>query len=301
MTTTMTPPTLTLNSGVAMPVLGLGVFQSPPEETTAAVEAAIADGYRLIDTAASYDNEREVGEAIRRSGVDRTALFVTTKLWISDYGYDEALVGFEGCLRRLGLDYLDLFLLHQPVPTDFDATVGAYKAIEQMLSEGRARAIGVSNFSERHLENLMQRTEVVPAVNQVELHPFFTRRPLREFHAKHGIATEAWSPLGGIQVYRPADPNAVLNALEHATITSIAEKHGKTPAQVVLRWHIEHRVVAIPKSVRPHRIKENIDVFDFELTAEEVAAIDALDTGVRVGPDPEAINMTTYPKTVEND
>ena len=294
-------PSITLNSGVELPALGLGVFQSPPEETTAAVEAAIAAGYRLIDTAASYDNEREVGEAIRRSGVNRTALFVTTKLWISDYGYDEALVGFEGCLRRLGLDYIDLFLLHQPVPTDFDATVGAYKAIETMLSEGRARAIGVSNFSEQHLEGLMQRTDVVPAVNQVELHPFFTQQQLREFHAKHGIATEAWSPLGGIQVYRPADPNAVLNALEHPTITSIAEKHGKTPAQVVLRWHIEHGVVAIPKSVKPHRIKENIDVFDFALSAEEVAAIDALDTGVRGGPDPEAINMTTYPKTVEND
>jgi len=293
-------PTLTLNNGVAMPILGLGVFQSPPAETTAAVETAIADGYRSIDTAASYDNEREVGEAIRASGIDRGELFITTKLWFSDYGHDEALVGFQGCLRRLGLDYVDLFLLHQPVPTDFDATVAAYKAIEAMLSEGRARAIGVSNFSERHLGNLMERTEVVPAVNQVELHPFFTQRPLREFHAQHGITTEAWSPLGGIHVYRPADPNAVLNALEHPSVTSIAEKHGKTPAQVVLRWHIEHGVVAIPKSVKPHRIRENIDVFDFELTADEVAAIDALDTGVRGGPDPETLNMTTYPKTVEN-
>jgi len=293
-------PTLTLNNGVAMPILGLGVFQSPPAETTAAVETAIADGYRSIDTAASYDNEREVGEAIRASGIDRGELFITTKLWFSDYGHDEALVGFQGCLRRLGLDYVDLFLLHQPVPTDFDATVAAYKAIEAMLSEGRARAIGVSNFSERHLGNLMERTEVVPAVNQVELHPFFTQRPLREFHAQHGITTEAWSPLGGIHVYRPADPNAVLNALEHPSVTSIAEKHGKTPAQVVLRWHIEHGVVAILKSVKPHRIRENIDVFDFELTADEVAAIDALDTGVRGGPDPETLNMTTYPKTVEN-
>ena len=296
----MTPPTLTLNNGVAMPILGLGVFQSPPAETTAAVEAAIAAGYRLIDTAASYDNEREVGEAIRASGIDRGELFITTKLWFSDYGYDEALVGFQGCLRRLGLDYVDLFLLHQPVPTDFDATIAAYKAIEEMLSEGRARAIGVSNFSEQHLGNLMERTEVVPAVNQVELHPFFTQQRLREFHAEHGITTEAWSPLGGIHVYRPADPDAVLNALEHPTVTSIAEKHGKTPAQVVLRWHIEHGIVAIPKSVKPHRIKENIDVFDFELTADEVAAIDVLDTGVRGGPDPETLNMTTYPKKVEN-
>ncbi len=301
MTTKTRPRTLTLNNGVAMPVLGLGVFQSPPEETTAAVETAIADGYRLIDTAASYDNERQVGAAIRASGIDRTEIFVTTKLWISDYGYDEALVGFEGCLRRLGLGYIDLFLLHQPVPTDFDGTVAAYKATEKVLAQGRARTIGVSNFSEQHLENLMQRTEVVPAVNQVELHPFFTQQPLRAFHAKHGIATEAWSPLGGIQRYRPADPNAVLNALEHPTVTSIADKYGKTPAQVVLRWHNEHGVVAIPKSVKPHRIAENIDVFDFELTADEVAAINALDTGVRGGPDPEAINMTTYPKKVEND
>ncbi len=294
------PTTLTLNNGVEMPVLGLGVFQSSPEETTSAVEIAIADGYRLIDTAASYDNEREVGEGIRASGIDRGELFITTKLWFSDYGYDEAFVGFEGCLRRLGLDYLDLFLLHQPVPVDFDATVAAYKAMEKIVSERRARAIGVSNFREQHLENLMQRTEVVPAVNQVELHPFFTQQPLREFHAEHGIRTEAWSPLGGIHRYRPADPSAVLNLLEHPAVTSIAEKHGKTPAQVVLRWHIEHGVLAIPKSVKAHRIKENMDVFDFELSADEVASIDALDTGVRAGPDPATLNMTTYPKTVEN-
>ena len=301
MTAKTTPPSLTLNNGVAMPTLGLGVFQSPPEETTAAVETALAYGYRLIDTAASYDNEREVGAAIGASGIDRTEIFVTTKLWMSDYGYGEAQVGFDACLRRLGLDYVDLFLLHQPVPTDFDRTVAAYTAIEEMLSEGRACAIGVSNFSEQHLENLMQRTEVVPAVNQVELHPFFTQQRLRAFHAAHGITTEAWSPLGGIHVYRPADPTAVLNALEHPAVTSIADKYGKTPAQVVLRWHTEHGVVAIPKSVKPHRIRENIDIFDFDLTADEVASIDGLDTGIRGGPDPEAINMTTYPKRVDND
>ncbi len=301
MTTKTTPSTLTLNNGVAIPVLGFGVFQSPPEETTAAVETALADGYRLIDTAASYDNEREVGAAIHASAIDRGEIFVTTKLWISDYGYDEALVGFESCLRRLGLDYVDLFLLHQPVPTAFDRTIEAYTAMEKLLAEGRVRAIGVSNFSEQHLENLMQRTNVVPAVNQVEIHPFFTQQPLRAFHAKHRIATEAWSPLGGIHRYRPADPDAVLNALEHPTVTTIADKHGKTPAQVVLRWHIEQGVVAIPKSVKSHRIAENLDVFDFELNDDEVAAIDTLDTGVRAGPDPDAINMTTYPKTVENE
>ena len=301
MATRTTPPTLTLNNGVAMPILGFGVYQTPPEETTAAVETAIADGYRLVDTAAFYDNEREVGCAIRASGVGRSELFITTKLWMSDYGHEKALRGFDNCLRRLGVDYVDLFLLHMPFPRDFDATVAAYKALEEMLAEDRARAIGVSNFSERHLENLLQRTEIVPAVNQVELHPFFTQRPLRDFHAKHGIATEAWSPLGGILRYRPADSNAVLNALEHPTVTSIADRHGKTSAQVVLRWHIEQGVVAIPKSVNPLRIAENLDVFDFELTPPEIAAIDGLDTGLRGGPDPDAIDLNTFAHTVEND
>ena len=296
-----TPSTVTLNNGVAMPVLGLGVFQSPPEETTAAVETALAEGYRLIDTAAAYGNEREVGAAIRASGIDRAELFVTTKLWYSDYGREGALRGFDGCLRRLGLDYVDLILLHQPLPVEFDATIAAYTVLEEMLAAGRARAIGVSNFSERHLETLMSGTTVVPAVNQVELHPFFTQLPLRAFHAAHGITTEAWSPLGGIHVYRPADPDAVLNALEHPAVTAIAGAHGKTPAQVVLRWHVDQGIVAIPKSVKPHRIAENFDVFDFALTADEIAAIAALDTGVRAGPDPELLNMSTYSKTIDND
>ena len=301
MTTSVTPvPSITLKNGVEMPTLGLGVFQSPPVETVAAVEAAIASGYRLIDTAAAYGNEREVGEGIRRSGIDRRDMFVTTKLWISDYGYEQALVGLDGCLRRLGFDYVDLFLLHHPVPSDFDATVGAYQAAEKVLADGRARAIGVSNFSEQHLENLMSRTDVVPALNQVELHPFFTQPALRAFHQAHGITTQAWSPLGGVNVYRPADPNDVKNPLEHPTVIGLAEKYGKTPAQVVLRWHIEHAVSPIPKSVKPHRIKENIDVFDFSLTPDEVAAIDAIDTGVRGGPDPETVDRTRFPFTVEN-
>src|SRR5436309_5954065 len=176
--TSATSARLTLNNGVEMPALGLGVFQSPPAETAGAVEAAITNGYRLIDTAAAYMNEREVGEGIRRSGIDRDEMFVTTKLWISDYGYKPALRGFDGCLRRLGFDYVDLFLLHHPVPSDFDGTVAAYKAAEQMLADGRARAIGVSNFSPQHLEKLMRQTDVVPAVNQVELHPFFTQQAL---------------------------------------------------------------------------------------------------------------------------
>ena len=297
---TETAEAINLNNGVELPALGLGVFQSPPEETVGAVEAAIAAGYRLIDTAAAYGNEREVGEGIRSSGIDRGDVFVTTKLWISDYGYEPALHGIEGCLRRLGFEYVDLFLLHHPVPSDFDGTIGAYKQAERMLDKGQARAIGVSNFSTQNLENLMSKAHVVPAVNQVELHPFFTQQPLRDFHRAHGIATQAWSPLGGVNVYRPADPSAVRNPLVHPTIVDIASKYGKTPAQVVLRWHFEHGTSAIPKSVREARINENIDIFDFTVTPDEVAAIDGLDTGVRGGPDPETIDTTRYTLQVQN-
>jgi diketogulonate reductase-like aldo/keto reductase len=250
-----------------------------------AVETALAEGYRLIDTAAAYDNEREVGEGIRRSGVDRDQIFVATKLWISDYGYDAALVGFDASLRRLGVDYVDLYLLHQPVPTDFESTIGAYKAAEQMLADGRARAIGVSNFSPQHLRQLIDRTDVVPAVNQVELHPYFTQPALRAAHAELGIATQCWSPLGGVLVYVPGS-DETRGPLTDAVITDLAAKYGKTPAQVVLRWHVEHGFCAIPKSVKPHRIAENFDVFDFTLAPGELAAIDALDKGVRGGPIP---------------
>jgi diketogulonate reductase-like aldo/keto reductase len=297
--TPATTPAVTLNNGVTMPALGLGVFQSPPEETVTAVETALRDGYRLIDTAAAYGNEREVGEGIRRSGVDRDEIFVTTKLWISDYGYEAAQVGFDASLRRLGLDQVDLYLLHQPVPTDFEATIGAYTAAEKMLADGRARAIGVSNFSPEHLRQLLDRTDIVPAVNQVELHPYFTQPALRELHAELGIVTQAWSPLGGVLVYVPGGDEARA-PLTDPVITDLATKYGKTPAQVVLRWHLEHGFCAIPKSVKPHRIAENFDVFDFALTAEEIAAIDALDKGARGGPDPETLSPETYPKVVDN-
>jgi diketogulonate reductase-like aldo/keto reductase len=292
-------PTLELNNGVTIPALGLGVFQSPPEETVTAVEAALSDGYRLIDTAAAYGNEHEVGEGIRRSDVGRDEVFVTTKLWISDYGYDSALVGFEASLRRLGVDYVDLYLLHQPVPSDFEPTIGAYKAAEAMLADGRARAVGVSNFSPEHLRQLIERTGVVPAVNQVELHPYFTQPALREVHAELGILTQAWSPLGGVLVYVPGS-DETRGPLTDPVIMDLAVKYGKTPAQVVLRWHLEHGFSAIPKSVKSHRIAENFDVFDFELDDAEVAAIDALDTGVRGGPDPEQLNRETHPKVVDN-
>ena len=294
-----TTPALTLNNDVAIPALGLGVFQSPPEETTAAVETALRDGYRLIDTAAAYDNEREVGEGIRRSGVPRDEIFVTTKLWISDYGYDSALVGFEASLRRLSVDNVDLYLLHQPVPTHFEDTISAYKAAETFLAEGRARAIGVSNFGPEHLRTLIDSTDVVPAVNQVELHPYFTQPALREVHAELGIVTQAWSPLGGVLVYVPGADESH-GPLTDPVITDLAAKYDKTPAQVVLRWHIEHGFGAIPKSVKPHRIAENFDVFDFALQDGEVAAIDALDKGVRGGSDPETLSRQTHPFAVDN-
>jgi diketogulonate reductase-like aldo/keto reductase len=283
--TSATTPTLDLSNGVQLPALGLGVFQSPPDETVAAVETALRVGYRLIDTAAAYGNEREVGEGIRRSGVDRDAIFVTTKLWISDYGYDAAQIGFVASLRRLGLDHVDLYLLHQPVPTHFEDTIAAYKATEMFLADGRAHAIGVSNFSAQHLRTLIDATEVVPAVNQVELHPYFTQPALREVHAELGIVTQCWSPIGGVLVYRPGSDES-RGPLSDPVITDLAAKHARTPAQVILRWHIEHGRCAIPKSVKARRIAENFDVFDFSLTADEVAAIDALDRGVRGGPDP---------------
>jgi diketogulonate reductase-like aldo/keto reductase len=298
---TAAAPLITLNNGVTMPALGLGVFQSSPEETISAVSTAIADGYRLIDTAAAYGNEREVGEGFRRSGIERGEVFVTTKLWISDYGYEPALRGIDGCLRRLGLDYVDLFLLHHPVPRDFEGTITAYRAAEQMLTEGRARAVGVANFNEHQLDELIGQTTVAPAVNQVELHPFFIQQTLRDFHTAHDIVTQAWSPLGGVNVYRPADTNTVRNPLEHPTIAELASRHQKTPAQIILRWHIEHGTSAIPKSVRPHRIAENIDVFDFTLSPDEVATIDALDTGTRGGPDPSLIDPEHYPLKVDNE
>jgi len=299
-TTTGTSPLLTLNNGVTMPAFGLGVYQSSPEQTIGAVEAALADGYRMIDTAAAYFNEREVGEGIRRSGIARAEFFVQTKLWISDYGYERTLRAFDSSLRKLGLEYVDLYLLHWPMPTDFDATVASYKAAERLLSDGRVRAIGLCNFGAQHLEHLIARTDVVPAVNQVELHPFFSQQALRDAHARLGMVTQAWSPLGGVNVYTAKDPSAAKDPLTHPTVVGLAARYGKTPAQVVLRWHLEQGRSAIPKSARPHRIAENFAIFDFALTADDLAAIDALDTGVRGGPDPELVDTKIFPMTIDH-
>lgn len=290
----------TLNNGVAMPVLGLGVYLSTPEQTTQAVASAIADGYRLIDTAAAYGNERQVGEGIARSGIARSDVFVTTKLWISDFGYDSALRAFEASRRRLGLEYVDLYLLHWPVPSSFDATVASYRALEKLLAGGDVRAIGVSNFNPDHLDDLIARSEIVPAVNQVELNPYFTQRAVREANARRGVITQSWSPIGGVNVRHAKDAESAKSPLRDPVIVALAEKHGKTPAQVVLRWHLQHGLSAIPKSVRPERIAENFAIFDFELTADDVAAIDALDTGERVGADPDVVDTNVFTLRIEN-
>ena len=274
----MTPvPNVTLNDGNTIPQIGFGVFQVPEEETYNAVIAALQAGYRSIDTAKAYGNEEGVGKAIADSGIAREELFVTTKLWNDDHGHDEALKAFDASLSKLGLDYLDLYLIHWPVPAQ-DRYVDTYKAFEQLRSEGRARSIGVSNFTEAHLQRLLEETSVVPVLNQVELHPNFTQKELRAFHAEHNIVTEAWSPL------------AQGDLLDNAKLGTIAQAHGKTPAQVVLRWHMQLGNVAIPKSVTPERIAANIDVFDFELTGDEMVTIDTLGNGERRGPDPQTFN-----------
>ncbi|GAA1732128.1 aldo/keto reductase [Microbacterium paludicola] len=289
-----TVPTLTLNNGVQLPAIGLGVFQTPPDETTSAVESALTTGYRHIDTAAAYGNEREVGEGIRRSGVPREDVFVETKIWISDYGYDATLHGFDKSAGKLGVDQIDLLILHQALPGRFELTLDAYRALETLLTDGKVRAIGVSNFMPEHLQRLLDETDVVPAVNQIELHPYFQQKELQALHSQHGILTQAWSPIGGITSYREGGTSA----FEDPTILEVAAAHGKSAAQVMLRWHIQEGRSAIPKSTKAARIAENFDVFDFELTDNEIARIDALDTGVRRGPDPEDITLEAFGRDI---
>ena len=283
---------ITLNNGVEMPALGFGVFQTPPEQTVASVAEALTVGYRLIDTAAAYGNEHEVGEAIRRSDLDRDEVFIETKLWISDYGYDEALHAFDKSAGKLGVDQIDLLLLHQPLPTAFEMTIGAYKALETLLADGRVRAIGVSNMMPDVLARLLEQTGVVPSVNQVECHPYFSQPNVQQTDSEHGILTQAWSPIGGISSYYGGE--GAKTTFDEPVITGIADEHGKTPAQVMLRWHMQEGRSAIPKSVKPTRIAENFDVFDFELTADQLAHIDALDTGVRRGPDPAGLTLESH-------
>ncbi|MFI0226658.1 aldo/keto reductase [Streptomyces lydicus] len=272
-------PAITLNNGIAMPQLGFGVWQIPDDEAFTAVGQALETGYRSIDTAAIYGNEEGTGKALAASGIPREELFVTTKLWNSDQGHDSTLRAFDASLGKLGLEYVDLYLIHWPLPAQ-DNYVATYQALEKIQAEGRAKAIGVSNFQPAHLERLLAETSVVPAVNQIELHPQFQQAESRAFHARHRIATEAWSPLGQGK-----------GLLEDPTIGRLAAKYGKTAAQVVLRWHLQLGNVVIPKSVTPSRIAENIDVFGFELDGEDLAALAGLDAGKRLGPDPATFDV----------
>ncbi|MFF2521244.1 aldo/keto reductase [Streptomyces liangshanensis] len=267
-------PRIALHDGTRVPQLGFGVFQVGDEQTTDAVLAALAAGYRSVDTAAVYGNEAGVGRALAASGVPRDELYVTTKLWNDDQGYDATLTAFDTSLDKLGLDHVDLYLIHWPAPAR-GLYLETWRALQKLLADGRTRSIGVSNFRPAHLRRLIEDSGVVPVVNQVELHPGLQQAGLRAFHAEHGIATEAWSPL------------AQGALLTEDTITAIARRHGKSPAQVVLRWHLQLGNVVIPKSVTPARIAENIDVFGFELSDGDLAAIAALDRGLRTGPDPD--------------
>lgn len=270
-------PSVKLNNGVEIPQLGFGTFQIPPDRTRAAVVAALAAGYRHVDTAEMYRNEREVAEAIRDSGIDRAEIFVTSKLNNGFHAYGDALAAFDRSLEAMGFGYLDLFLIHWPLPAVGDF-VDTWKALEEIHRSGRARAIGVSNFQPHHLKRLFERTQVPPAVNQIEIHPYLVQERVRAFDAAHGIVTEAWSPLAKGQV------------LDEPAIEAIARRLGRTPAQVVLRWHVQRGDVVFPKSVSPARMAENFAIFDFELSPADIAAISALDEDRRTGPDPDEFN-----------
>ncbi len=277
----MTPiPDILLNNGRTIPQFGFGVFTVPPAETAQAVTTALRAGYRHVDTAQMYGNEKEVGQAIREAGVDRAGVFVTSKLENASHRPDDARRAFDRTLGALGSDYVDLFLIHWPLPTRYDGDyVSTWRTLEEFYRDGRARSIGVSNFQPHHIRRLHEEAEVPPAVNQIEVHPYLTQTEVRAFCGQHQIAVEAWSPLAKGRVL--GDP----------TIDSIARRVGKTPAQVVLRWHIERGDIAFPRSVTPARIRENIDIFDFELSGEDVEAITALNRNERTGPDPDTFDL----------
>ena len=274
-------PQIMLNNGRTIPQLGFGVFLIEPENTTEAVTLALQAGYRHIDTAQGYGNEREVGEAIAKSGLDRGDVFITSKLANDSHRPDDARLAFEVSLDALGFDYLDLFLIHWPLPTRYDGDyVSTWQTLEEFYRDGRARSIGVSNFQPHHLRRLHAECEITPAADQIEVHPYLTQQPVREFCAEHQIAIEAWSPLA-----RGGD------LLSDPVVVSIAQAAGKTPAQVVLRWHIERGDIVFPKSVTPARIKENIDIFDFELSGQDVETITSLNRDQRTGPDPDKFDL----------
>jgi 2,5-diketo-D-gluconate reductase A len=275
----LTSPALTMNDGRTIPQLGFGVFQVDPAGAVAPVRTALDCGYRLIDTAAAYRNEEGVGTAVRESGIARDELFITTKLWNPDQGYDSACRAFDTSMRLLGLEVLDLYLIHWPTPAR-DLYVASWKALESLLADGRVRSIGVSNFTVEHLDRLAQESSTVPVLNQIELHPRFPQPELRDYHAEHSILTQAWSPIGQGK-----------GLLEDPALVALAGRLGRTPAQVVLRWHVELGIVVIPKSITPARIAENFDVFGFELSDDDRAVLAGMETGVRIGPDPATFNF----------
>jgi 2,5-diketo-D-gluconate reductase A len=273
------PISIALRDGNAIPQLGLGVFQTPPDVTASVAQTALAAGYRHIDTAAVYVNELGVGEALRASEIERSEVFVTTKLWNADHGFDAAIKGFDHSVKRLGVDYLDMYLIHWPSPRR-DLYVDTWRALVRLQQDGRVRSIGVSNFGVDHLQRLIGETGVTPVLNQIELHPHFQQRSLIQLHKQLGIATQSWSPLGQGK------------ALSDPVIGGIAARHGRTPAQIILRWHLENGLSAIPKSVTPQRIAENFAVFDFKLSDSDLAAIAELDCAQgRIGPDPATANF----------
>lgn len=269
---------VTLNNGLRMPQLGFGVFQVPDDEAERSVDVALRAGYRSIDTAAVYQNEEGVGRAVRASGIHREELFITTKVWNTDQGYENTLAAFEASLRKLDMEYVDLYLIHWPTPAR-NLYVDTWQALERIYSEGRVKAIGVSNFTEATLERVVKETAIVPAVNQIELHPYLTQERMRAIDANHGVATEAWSPLGQGK-----------GLLDDPTLVDLARKHGRSPAQVVLRWHLQLGNIVIPKSVTPERIRENLNVFGFELDESDMTTINGLNRDERVGSDPDTFN-----------
>lgn len=277
-----------------MPALGFGVYQIPPAETFDAVAEALRVGYRHVDTAAAYGNERAVGEAIRASDIARDEVFIETKVWVSDYGYDKTLHAFDKSAKKLGVETIDLLILHQVLHDEFELTLDAYRALEQLLADGRVRAIGVSNFMVEHLKTLRDHTEVMPAINQIELHPYFTQPEVRALNTQRGIVTQAWSPIGGITAYGGSG----VTTFEDQAIGAIAAEHNRTPAQIMLAWHLQEGRSAIPKSVTPSRIAENFDVFDITLSSAEVAALYDLDTGDRGGPEPETVTLEIFGKPI---
>lgn len=267
-------PFITLNDGNNIPQLGLGVWQVADDQAGPALAAAFEAGYRAIDTAAAYNNEESVGKAIKASGIARDKLFITTKLWNDAHGYDATLKAFDASLKKLQLDYVDLYLIHWPVPKQ-KLFIESWRAFAKLKEDGRVKSIGVSNFNIPHLQTLIDETGIAPTVNQIELHPQMQQQELRNFHKEHKIVTESWSPLGQGTI------------LQDATIGAIAKKHRKTPAQVIIRWHLDNGLIVIPKSVTPSRIKENFTVFDFRLDNDDLGQIGRLDKKHRIGPDPE--------------